>query len=310
MEDAPFRSDLADAPEGGRIVWRKTDDGVRLRLGAWTAAGGKGTVLLFPGRTEYIEKYGRIIRDLTNAGWSVASLDWRGQGLSDRLDSDVRLGHVSNFLDYQRDVSAFVDWVEEIGLPRPRVLLAHSMGGCIGLRSLLNGLDVERAVFSAPMWGIQMPAYARPFAYVVPTLARLVKKGNLLAPGTAPTNYVSDTGFDTNMLTTDRETYDWLGQHAAAAPEFALGGPSVQWVGSATLEIDRLFSAKRPSIPCLTFVGSDERIVSLDAITKFHANWSTAELRTISGARHELMMEAPGIRERFMGETLEFFDAA
>ncbi|MEO0918767.1 MAG: alpha/beta hydrolase, partial [Pseudomonadota bacterium] len=242
MEAAPFHDNLACAPAGGEIAWRRTEDGVRLRVGAWPSSSPRGTVLLFPGRTEYLEKYGKIISELTEAGWCVVSLDWRGQGLSDRLDDDKRVGHVAEFIDYQQDVSVLLDWCDSRNYPERRVLLAHSMGGCIGLRALVDGLAVDRAVFSAPMWGIQMPAYARPLTYVLPPLARAFGKETQFAPGTKPINYVADTDFAENLLTTDLDTYNWLGEHAVAAPEFALGGPSVQWVGSATRELDRLYA--------------------------------------------------------------------
>ncbi len=311
MSDAaPFRDDLASAPAGGAIVWRSADDDVRLRLAAWAPDAARGTVLLFPGRTEYIEKDGRVINDLNVAGWAVATIDWRGQGLSERLDDNAHLGHVIDFIDYQREVTVLMDWVREQGMPTPFVLLAHSMGGCIGLRALVDGLDVNRAVFSAPMWGIQMPAFARPLTYVIPPVARFLKRENQFAPGTRPVNYITETGFRENMLTTDRETYAWLGEHAAAAPEFALGGPSVQWVGSATRELDRLFAAPRPETPTLTFVGTDEQIVSIDAIHRLSRDWPSSEVRVVDGARHEMMMEAPSIRQRFMSETLEAFSEA
>ncbi|MEM7719383.1 MAG: alpha/beta hydrolase [Pseudomonadota bacterium] len=307
MGDAPFHEDLACAPAGGDVAWRETDDGIRLRVGAWRAPTPRGTVLLFPGRTEYLEKYGKTIANLTSAGWCVVSLDWRGQGLSDRLDDDTRVGHVAEFLDYQRDVAVLLDWLQTQDFPGRRVLIAHSMGGCIGLRALVDGLAVDRAVFSAPMWGIQMPAYARPLTYVIPPIARALGKETQFAPGTKPINYITDTDFADNMLTTDPDTYHWLGEHAVAAPEFALGGPSVQWVGSATRELDRLFAAPRPETACLTFVGSDEKIVSIEAITRFHADWPSGTLRQVEGAKHEMMMEAPAIRQRFLSETFEFF---
>lgn len=305
MTGAPFRHDLADAPPGGKIVWRQTADGVRLRLGWWSPRDARATILLFPGRTEYLEKYGRVIGDLTSSGFAVVSVDWRGQGMSDRLEEDRSLGHVIDFIDYQQDVAALVSLTCEAGLPRPHHLVAHSMGGCIGLRSLVDGTDIERAVFSAPMWGIQMPAYARPLPHIVPPVARLLKAETRYAPGTRPVNYVTETGFETNMLTTDRATYDWLGTHAEV-PEFALGGPSLQWVGAATTEFRRLYASPRPKQPVLTFLGTDEAIVSPSAIQRFLANWPSAELRMVEGARHEIMMEAPGMRRRFIDETTSF----
>ncbi len=68
----------------------------------------KGTVLLFPGRTEYIEKYGRAARDLYQRGFATLTVDWRGQGLADRMLEDARIGHVHYFTDYQKDVAAMI----------------------------------------------------------------------------------------------------------------------------------------------------------------------------------------------------------
>jgi len=188
--------------------------------------------------------------------------------------------------------------------------LAHSRGGCIGLRALCDGLDVTHAVFSAPMWGIEMPTYARPLTYLMPPVARLLKAENRFAPGTKPVNYILETPFEDNMLTTDPDTYLWLGKHAAQAPEFALGGPSVQWVGSATQENDALAALPRPDIPVLTFVGTREQIVSVEAIKNIHANWPSGDLRIVDGAKHEVMMEAAPLRDRFFKETLEFLENA
>jgi lysophospholipase len=62
MTDAPLYNDLAQGPEGGRAYWVTTSDAVRLRMAVWPK-GEKGTILLFPGRSEYIEKYGRSNRN-------------------------------------------------------------------------------------------------------------------------------------------------------------------------------------------------------------------------------------------------------
>jgi len=153
---APFFHEIACGPEGGHAQWRITQDGVRIRVGHWPAETGtaKGTVLLFPGRTENIEKYGPTAGKLTAGGYSVATVDWRGQGLADRLLPDPRPGHVEMFTDYQYDVQAVIDYATELKLPKPWVLLAHSMGGAIGLRAVMDGLPVAACCFSAPMWGI------------------------------------------------------------------------------------------------------------------------------------------------------------
>ena len=95
-EAAPFFAEVADAPEEARAFWVTALDGMRLRV-TLLARGEAGTVLLFPGRTEYAEKYGRVARDLAARGLAVVTVDWRGQGLSARLLEDAGIGHVVAF---------------------------------------------------------------------------------------------------------------------------------------------------------------------------------------------------------------------
>ena len=305
--DAPFHHELADGPKSVRAFRRTCSDGVQVRLACWSADAPKGTVLLFPGRSEYVEKYGRVASVLTAAGFAVIAIDWRGQGLSDRLTDDPQLGHVGQFSDYQRDVAELVAQTTELELPRPWFLIAHSMGGCIGYRALAEGLNIARTVFSAPMWGIQMSPLQRPLAHVVPALARAVSLGQQYAPGTTKKNYTTTSSFRDNALTSDPDTYEWLRQHALSVEAFALGGPSIHWVGEAVEETASLVHLARPNCSVRTYLGTDESIVSADAVRKLHTAWPSAELVMVEGALHELMMERPAIRNRFMDETTKFF---
>lgn len=309
MEEAPYRFDLAEGPETVRAVWALASDDVRLRVAVWPAADARGTVLLFPGRTEYIEKYGRVARDLTAAGYTVAAIDWRGQGFSDRLADDRLLGHVLHFHDYQKDVAALVDVARDMELPQRMFLLAHSMGGCIGLRALTRGLPVLRTVFSAPMWGIQMKARQRPMAALLPGLARLAGQHLRYTPGSRPVVYDAGDGFDSNPLTTDRDHFDYLSRQLLSEQHFPLSGPSLHWLGEALRECQALRVLPRPDLPVLTCVGTNETIVDPRDIARIHANWPPADLHVVEGARHEIMMEVPDIRDRFLTETLRFFEA-
>ena len=87
----------------------KTRDGVSIRFARWhPPPGRKGTVCLFQGRAEFIEKYFETVRDLRARGFAVATLDWRGQGLSERALSDPFKGHVGDFSEYDTDLEAFM----------------------------------------------------------------------------------------------------------------------------------------------------------------------------------------------------------
>src|SRR5213078_3524219 len=87
----------------------KTRDGVSIRFARWhPPPGRKGTVCLFQGRAECIEKYFETVRELRARGFAVATIDWRGQGGSERALGDPRKGHVRSFSQYQIDLETFV----------------------------------------------------------------------------------------------------------------------------------------------------------------------------------------------------------
>lgn len=306
METAPLYEDVAKAPEGGSAYWLTTEDAVRIRIGVWPE-GENGTVLLFPGRTEYIEKYGQTAGDLQARGYATVCVDWRGQGLADRLLDDPATGHVMHFINYQHDVHAMVKAAQELELPEPFYLLSHSMGGCIALRSLIEGLDVKAAAFSAPMWGILLAAPIRPVAWGLSWASRNLGLGHKYALGTNAVSYVVTAPFAGNLLTTDPDMYAYMQDQAAAYPQLPLGGPSMHWLFEALTETRALQAMAPPKTPTLTFLGTNERIIDSSAVVKLMEGWPDGRLEMIEGAEHEILMELPQTREFAFDGAAELF---
>lgn len=307
MQTAPFYAEVADGPDGGAAHWLETSDGLRIRVGHWPG-GDKGTILLFPGRTEYVEKYGRAAHEFLKRGYSTLAIDWRGQGIADRILDDRAAGHVHHFPDYQKDVAAVLAHARALGMPEPYHLIGHSMGGCIGLRALYEGLPVKSAMFSAPMWGIIIAPALRPFAWASSWTARRVGQGHRLAPGTEPVTYVLSCPFEDNTLTTDPAMFDYMKAQLTAYPDLALGGPSLHWLNEALMEMRGLAARPAPSVPALTFLGTNERIVEPHRIHDRMADYPNGKLVILEAAEHEVMMEAPAIRGRVFDETAAWFD--
>lgn len=290
MEPAPLHSELDAMPQGGQAVWRRCADGTRVRVAFWQGAGDK-TVLVFPGRTEFIEKYGDVTDRLLDRGYSVACVDWRGQGLADRHPGDRQMGWVKNFIDYQLDVAEVLGTVADAGLPAPHAMIAHSMGGAIGLRALLRDLPVKKAIFSAPMWGILVAPHLKMMAALVAGVGPRIGFGERLVPQGDGRNYVEYQPFDGNLLTNDPARYAIMQAHLAAQPEMGLGAPSIHWFAEARRECRRLRAEAPAKHDCLTFLGTREAIVEAGAIHEVMTRWPNGKLDLIEGAQHEVLME-------------------
>ncbi|TRW96883.1 alpha/beta hydrolase [Paracoccus sp. M683] len=311
MTPAPFHQLHNDRLPAAEAFFTKADDGVQLRLACWRTHGAAhGSVLLFPGRTEYVEKYSQTAARLNAVGLTVLAIDWRGQGLSDRLQDDPRPGHIGDFSDYQRDVVEMVVAATELDLPRPWHLLAHSMGGCIGLAALHNELPVQTAAFSAPMWGInlrQMPhGVALGMAYIAGRLGR----GGHAAPGSgASGTYVLDEAFSANLLTHDAAEWARMVCEADAWPDLTIGGASFDWVAKALNECTRLSGLPSPDYPVMVSLGDGEKVVSSSAIRDRVERWPDAQLLSLARCRHEAMMETTEVREQFFQTLLAHIGA-
>ncbi|MGH1415916.1 MAG: alpha/beta hydrolase [Pelagimonas sp.] len=307
---APFHADLSDGPVNGRAYWVEADDGLRLRVAHFPAEQARGTVLLMPGRTEYVEKYGRTASDLTARGYHVLAIDWRGQGLADRMLDEPMAGHVHVFEDYQRDVAALLDSVGALGLPRPLHMIGHSMGGCIGLRAVMDGLPVESCVFTGPMWGIRMADPLRPAAWALSWWGKQIGLGHVFTPGTKPESYIVTEPFENNLLTRDPAMWDYMRRQVLAVPELQLGGPSLNWLHEALAETRELSRRPSPSQPCLTFLGTNERIVDTSRILNRMEKWPGGQLVQITDGEHEILMEDENTRSRVADQMCALFDRA
>ena len=216
---------------------------------------------------------------------------------------------MDDFSDYQRDVQAMLGAVRALNLPEPLYLLTHSMGGCIGLRALHNGLPVRAAVFSAPMWGIEMAPYLRPVAWGLSTALRPFTARYNYAPTTGPGTYVLKEAFDQNQLTNDPDMYAFMQRHAQAVPDIHVGGPSIHWLNRALVEIRALHKMPSPRTPAAIVLGAQESIVTPARAQNRAARWGNATLTIIPDAKHEVMMERPPARQAFYDIVQGLFDA-
>jgi lysophospholipase len=289
-------------PEGVVVGSVKTSDGVLLRFARWEPpVGRKGTVCVFPGRAEFIEKYFEVVRDARARGFAVAILDWRGQGFSERALSNARKGHVSNFSEYDRDVDAFVKEIVLPDCPPPYFALGHSMGGAILIRMVARGRRwFDRIVLSGPMIGLPGRA-GSPLARTTARTFRYMGFGRAYVPGGGGTS-VSTLPFAGNHLTSDPVRYARTVAILNEDGSLGIGSPTIAWLDSAFRVMDEFADPAFPGRlrqPLLLIAAGQDQVVSTPATAQFAMRLRAGSHLVIPGARHEILMEQDRYREQF-----------
>lgn len=296
------------APDKGISGTLTTADGRRLRFARWSPPPGrKGTVCLFQGRAEFIEKYFETVQDLRARGFAVATLDWRGQGLSDRVSVDPSKGHVGTFAEYQVDLETFMRQVVLPDCPPPLFAVAHSMGGAILLQALQRGHRwFDRVVLLSPM--VALPGFrASATPRLITRFLRTLGLGRLKVPSSEPGGSEMPP-FLGNPLTSDPVRYARNIAVMEAEPKLVIGRPTIGWTNAAFRAMRAIMNpdfAGKIRQPVLIIAAGHDEVVSTPAITEF-ATWLRAGSHlVVPGARHELLME----QDRFRAQALAAIDA-
>ena len=139
-------------------------------------------------------------------------------------------------------------------------------------------------------------------------MANLVGMGTRLPPSTRYESYVLVNQFEDNVLTRDLETYEFMRNQLVDKPELALGGPSMIWLREGLEECKYLARQPSPDLPCLTFIGDNERIIDTAAVHDRMRRWPNGTLDVVPNAEHEVLMERPETRKRIMEMLQAHFD--
>lgn len=288
-----------EPPDGAEEHWLEGRGGVRLRVltAPATSQPVRGAVILAQGRTEFIEKYFEVVRELQGRGFAVFTMDWRGQGLSGREVQNPLKGHLATFDDPVNDLATALRMLAA-KLPRPHIGLAHSMGGCITLRALqTRRVEYDACVFSAPMWGIQgLSNFAKRYARFMVSIGA----GTQFAPS-VETKWKREN-FKRNPVTHDKERHARTQGLIAEEPALALAGPTLGWVAAAA---DATEGFLQPAglahlkLPILVFSAGEEQLVDNKSHQAVGELMPDCTHLVIDGSKHEIMMETDDIRTEF-----------
>lgn len=279
------------APAGAEVFDFPGADYARLRGAIFPCTDSRGCVVIACGWAEFIEKYFEIVRDLHARGLSAAAMDWFAQGRSER-------GRVSDFSVYRNDLRRFTDDVARRRLGGPHVLLAHSMGGLVGLDLLAEGYDgFSAAVLTSPMTRLVASPVRRATMTLAAHAARFVGASGMAVPGA---RFPQD--FEASPFTADPGRHRRFRELQAAAPDAVVDAPNFSWLRAADIAMSAAARENRfecLETPVLIVSAGADRVVDSNDHLRIAAQSPLIERIEIAGARHEILMERDEVRARF-----------
>ncbi len=299
IDDAMMES--WSAPDGWRLR--------RIRIAGQGAP--RGSMLFLGGRADHIEKYDEALLGWAKEGWTVESVDWRGQGGSGRMIAGSALGHAEDFVGWLDDIAAYgQDW--RARTEGPHVIVAHSMGGHLVLRALAEGrLSADAAVLSAPMLGIHTGALPHCLAVRITAAACALRASRKAVwPSHRRTPGVKDV--IQTSLTHSVERFAREAQFELDRPDIVLDAPTWGWLRAAyrsLAAIDRPGYLERVTTPLLILASEGDKVVSTPAIVRaVEERLPDARLHLYeSNVAHEILREVDAVRDDALARIDRFF---
>ncbi|MCP3900486.1 MAG: alpha/beta hydrolase [Desulfobacteraceae bacterium] len=290
----------------------KSHDSLNLRYGYTETCKdkSKGLILLLHGRAEFIEKYNEIIIHLVNKGFDVFTLDWRGQGLSDRETANRQKGYVKDFNDYLLDLKLFFDKIIK-PKSQPIFMLSHSMGGHIGLRFLHDYPNIiTKSVFVSPMFNIKTFLVSRLVTQAVAKITCMSGfSENFVFGGKKYDSTKSNS--KNNIFSHDSIKFNRQADEIKKNPDLALGGITWGWLNAALNSINILLQkdyVTTINTPVLIINAQRDKLVKRSSQKNIYKRLPNCTYVSIKGAYHEILFEKKDFRDIFWNNFDKFID--
>jgi alpha-beta hydrolase superfamily lysophospholipase len=271
--------------EPAAAAWLTMPDGQSLYLRDWAHPGARDAVLIVHGLGEHSARYEQLAHWFLARGYAVRSYDQRGHGHTPGQRAAIRHGD-----DLLRDLAfVYQDYASSFGkLP---LLLGHSLGGLVALRTVLDARIVPPALI------LSSPAL-RTFESV--WLRRLAAVLTRVAP-----NLPLRTGLPSNALSHDAKVVeDYRNDPLCSGAVTPRMADFLFRAGASSIA-----DAWRLTVPTLLLVAGSDRLVDPSGSRAFaDGAWATKQLtsRFFDTLFHELFNEAETGRHQVLAQLGEW----
>jgi len=257
----------------------------------------RGTVIVAPGRREFIEKkYAEVGQPFVEKGYRVVLFEWRGQGLSDRFltGANRQRDYITDFDQHLRDFDAFYQAVLRPYSADPLILCGHSMGSHLLLRWMTeyDHAAITGAIVTAPMLALaSLPVHG--VAQAAAWLSSKFGHGEEYAAGQHDYDD-RDSRFPGNPLSQDEQRFGIMERYFTSQPDMTVGGVTWGWLLAALRsmhQLQRPSALKRIGCPVLAITGGRDGVTPPHELAHYLKYVPRAENIVIPGALHDIMNE-------------------
>lgn len=263
----------------------------------------KAVAVVLPGLSEFAEIFYETTRDLLVRGIAVYIINWQYQGYSGRKRMNPHKRHSDGFEKDMCDVKKLLDDFITPAYPElPKIMVAHSTGGNIGLRYLAKHPDdFTAAAISAPLIGVYGFGWLplRLWVFISGLLKPYYK---CYVPGGKDWRAEARKSDGTDKFSSDPVRDKIHNAWCLTDTRLQSGNPTIGWLHEAFRSMRKLHKPKiynAIKTPCLIAVAGKDKIVDSGKAIKLAGKIKSAELLYLENAKHEILLETDDIRMRF-----------
>lgn len=268
----------------------------------------KANLIILPGLSEFGEKYIETACFFYELGYNVYIIDWAYQGRSTRFRENSHKRHSDGYDSDISDLHYLVTNIVKMG--QPVHMLAHSMGGNIGLRYLLKHQNTfKSASLSAPMLGILDLKHREKLVGSI--LSLLKTKYTAYVPGGKNWRESTRPNNRKDIFSSDHIRRKIHNAWCLSNPSLQVGNPTLGWIYHSLVSINILKDKKKLrkiKTPILLAYAESEEIVDNAAIKRKSKTLPNAKLLELKNSKHEILVEKDQVRDVFLEETVKIFN--
>lgn len=283
-------------------------DGTKLRYFTASPQNPRACVVVVHGMAEFIGKYREYLWYLCLAGYRVFFLEQRGHGYSEGKCPEPDVIYIDSYETYVKDLHKFIETIAKPGSDGlPLLMIAHSMGGCIGALYLEEHPEVfKAAVLSSPMMKMKGADYPPIVESLIGLYAALTGKRRKLAPNQKHFNPEVTV---TNSSAVSAPRFEYQLRQRIADVHYQTCGASFGWaVASMKASRKAVRYAGHICIPITVMTAGQDHLIDPAGYTAFRAKVPGAVFHNYEKSRHEIFNSDEKTRKQYFTDVLMTLD--